>query len=158
MDPAAAREAYLATLPAAEALLVLQHAEKIGPYSSDPDWLVALESSKATSAIRSEVARVEKLVQRIEAAAAKVEAQPKTEPPTTWGRSSTPPARRGGTMGIFALALATYTLVVYGTVWIAPRHIPEIVLYGSACAGGIATSAVWQWMEPYIKWPEKRRR
>jgi hypothetical protein len=162
LSPEAAREEYIGTLPPSEGVKVLSHAEKAGPFPSDPDWLVALATHRATDAIRLESLRMEKMVTRMEDAAARVEAVTKEKGDLdlrSTGRSaSVPLVRRGGTMGICAMALATYALIVYGTVALASRHIEEVVLYVLGVALGFVFAAFVQWVEPYIDRTPRRRR
>lgn len=55
-DPREARDAFLDALPVEEQVRVLRQAEKAGPRSSDPDWLVAYAAERAAARIEAAVA------------------------------------------------------------------------------------------------------
>jgi hypothetical protein len=140
LDPAAAREAYLNTLPPEEQLRILRQAEKIGPLPTDTDWLVAYAASQAAA--------------RIEAAVAACEAQSKQ-----WTQQVPRESSRGAShstriaLWAFALSLSTFSLVVYFVERFPLAHLQVIVLYCMALAVGVSASAVYAWVSPrFFRW------
>lgn len=141
-DHRAARDAFLDTLPAEEQARILRQAEKMGPISTDPDWLVAYAAERSS-------ARAERSAARFEAAVAAAMPMVRTapsaapsSPPRGWRWPLTVAALAGGllllALASFSGAVAQWSLDasrcrVLGAAMTVP-HLPWMSAAGSTIA------------------------
>jgi hypothetical protein len=132
-----ARDAYLDTLPEAEQVRVLRQSEKVGPLSTDPDWLVAYAADRAAA--------------RIEAAVAALEVRTASPNKKSGGEAGRAGRNRGPLreLSAFALALVTFAGVAWG-VDASSTRVQSIAVYTVAIAFGVAVSALYIWAAPKI--------
>ena len=136
-DPTDARAAFLKTLPPEEQVQVLLRAEKVGPYSSDPDWLVAYAMSRAVEQIKDMVAEVDA---SIKSGVGKSHGcQPK---PTT---NSTRLV-----LWSVATSLALFVGIVEFVLRFSSAHLQEVAVYSAALAIGVSGSALYASLAPYF--------
>lgn len=98
-DHRAARDAFLDTLSAEEQARVLRQAEKMGPISTDPDWLVAYAAERSAARFEAAVAAAMSMVRTAPSAAP-------SSPPRGWRWPLTVVALA---CGLLLLALASFS-------------------------------------------------
>jgi hypothetical protein len=145
LDPTSARDAYLATLKPEEAMEVLKHAEKVGPFSADSDWLVALAAHKASE-------RFEKAIAEFES---------KAKPGDEKGHTCRANHESDNTTVVLwsvAVSLGIFTAIVEFVVQFHSAHLQEVAIYCMALAIGIAGSAMYASLAPYFIRTSERKR
>jgi len=100
-DHRAARDAFLDTLSAEEQARVLRQAEKMGPISTDPDWLVAYAAERSAARFEAAVAAAMSMVRTAPSAAP-------SSPPRGWRWPLTVVALA---CGLLLLALASFSVL-----------------------------------------------
>lgn len=145
-DPTDARAAFLKTLPPEEQVQVLLRAEKQGPYANDPDWILALAVGKA--------------VDRIEAAVTSYETKIKDR--VKGGDRQVGSVNPNNTIRLVLWSVATSLALFVGIVEFALRfssaHLQEVAVYSAALAIGVAGSALYAGIAPYLIRRSNRRR
>lgn len=143
-DPTTARTAFLKTLSAEEQVQVLLHAEKVGPYATDPDWLVAYAMSQSVEQIKAAVAEIKTNTKTGEANCHHCQSEKGTNSVSLvlWSVTA---------------SLAIFVSIIEFVVKFSSAHLQEIAIYCMALAIGIAGSSLYVSLAPYFVREPKRR-